>query len=508
MNKLFSNNLSRIELIKLSKSNQNQPIKVQVFRNHSFEPIASTLNAFLNLSGLCCDFHFSSYDDSITLTNIDDCKLNIIFIDTSRYKNNIDSFIEEKIAELKKISSAPIITLLLGDTKLRDYDIQLILKPYLDDIIDESNLELSATRLSNKALIKLSQVLGLSIIPSVLIPSLKAIVCDLDNTLYSGILGEDGYENLVLKENHKSLHKKLLELKQQGFLLAIASKNEEQDAKLMFEKRKDFLIKFDDFDLAYVNWNGKDSNIQEISKKFNIGLDSILFIDDNIAEIENVKYLGVKTLLADDNSSNNLSLYPGILRTTFSKEDSLRSADIKANEERHELSKLSQKEYFENLQIKLSFSINNHSHLQRASQLLNKTNQFISNYSRMSFDSCEEFVKNNAILTIGMSDRLSDSGIIAVFVASKDNDNIIINDLCVSCRALGRKLEKIMFCMALDNLKKYFKANGVLIHFKKGERNSPFLDFLYSLSIEMKDNVVSKYDDDINFEGLEIEGLL
>ena len=504
---LFSSNLKRNELIKLSKENNFEIIKINVFRNHSFEPIASIINAFLAFSKLKAEFNISPYDDSLSYENIQKSNINIIFLDLNNYKSNINDFIREKIKELKTISKAPLIVLLLGETSLKQYDIFEILKDFLDKnlIIDESSFQISATRLSNKACIKLAQILGLSIIPSLLKPNLKAIIVDLDNTLYKGILGEDGIENLILEKNHIDLQNELLKLKNEGILLAIASKNDEKDVKALFKTKKDFPLKIDDFSLIKANWQSKDENIKEIVNFFNIGFDSVLFIDDNIGEIENVKYLGIKTLLADDESAISLKLYPCLLKTSFSKEDKLRNEDIKANLKRIELSKLSQKEYFENLAINLKFHINYQEELERVYQLLNKTNQFISNYSRMTLQECKIFMQKNAILTINMSDRLSDSGIIAIFVAYKENNDLIIKDLCISCRALGRKLEKIMFFKAISLLKDYFNTKDTLLYFQKGERNEPFLSFLHSLKTNIKDNIAFIYEENIDYEGLIIE---
>ncbi|TXE85098.1 HAD-IIIC family phosphatase [Campylobacter peloridis] len=504
---LFSPNLKRIDLIKLSKENNYENININVFRNHSFEVISSIINAFLAFSKLKANFNISSYDDSLSFDNLQKADLNIIFIDLNNYKKNADDFIKEKIQELSSISNAPIITLLLGDTSLKEYSICEILKPFLDEnlIIDNSNFEINASRLSNKACVKLAQILGLKFIPSFLKPNLKAIILDLDNTLYDGILGEDGINNLKLTKNHIDLQNELLNLKNQGILLAIASKNDEKDVIELFKKRKDFALKIDDFTVIKANWQSKDENIKEIAKFFNIGFDSILFIDDNIAEIENTKYLGIKTLLANDQSSISLNLYPNLFKTNFSEEDKLRNEDIKANLKRQELTKLDQKEYFQNLQIHLKFEINNKENLQRINQLLNKTNQFISNYSRMSLKECEEFMQKHAILTISMSDKLSDSGIIAIFLVYKDETNLIIKDLCISCRALGRKLEKIMLYKAIELLHLHFNTKECILYFQKGERNMPFIEFLYSLNANIKENFALIQKEMINYEGLIIE---
>ncbi|MCR6575147.1 HAD-IIIC family phosphatase [Campylobacter insulaenigrae] len=503
---LFSSKLKRNELIKLSKENTFESININVFRNHSFEPCESIINAFLAFSNLRANFNLSSYDDSLSFNSHKNADINIIFIDLNNYKNNIDDILEEKIEELKNLNPAPIITLLLGNTKLKKYDLSQILSLKQDELLDERNFELSASRLSSKAFVKLAQVLGLSIIPSLLKPNLKAIIVDLDNTLYDGILGEDGIDNLKLNSNHINLQNELQKLKNQGFLLAIASKNNEEDVKKLFSHRSDFILNLDDFSYIKANWQSKDENIKEIVNFFNIGFDSVLFIDDNIAEIENTKYLGIKTLLADNESSLALKLYPGLFKTKTNEEDKLRSADIKANIERKNLAKLNQKEYFLNLKIKLTFNINQN--LQRCCELLNKTNQFIANYSRMDLIQCENFAKENFILSIQMSDKLSDSGIIAVIVAKKEKEQLLILDFCISCRALGRKLEKIMLYKSIALLKDKLNTKQTLLYYKQGERNLPFIDFLQSLNIKIESNFAIIFDEKISYEGLEIESTI
>ncbi|WP_291949968.1 HAD-IIIC family phosphatase [Campylobacter sp.] len=500
---IFASNLKRNDLVKLSKENSYKSICVDVFRNHSFEPCESIINAFLAFSNLRANFNLSPYDDSLSFNSHQNADINIIFIDLNNYKNNIDNILEEKIKELKNLSKAPIITLLLGDTKLKEYDLSEILLLKQNELLDERNFELSASRLSNKAFIRLAQILGLCIIPSLIKPNLKAIIVDLDNTLYDGILGEDGIDNLKLNSNHINLQNELKRLKNQGFLLALASKNNEEDVRKLFQKRKDFCLNLDDFACVKANWKSKDENIKEIVDFFNIGFDSVLFIDDNIAEIENVKYLGVKTLLANDESSFALKLYPGLFKAKINEEDKLRSADIKANAERKNLAKLDQKEYFLNLKIKLKFDINEN--LQRCCELLNKTNQFIANYSRMNLAECENFAKENFILSIQMNDKLSDSGIIAIMVAKKENETLLILDFCISCRALGRKLEKIMLYKSIALLKEKLNTKQTLLYYKQGERNLPFMEFLQSLNAKIKSNFAIIFDEKISYEGLEIE---
>lgn len=366
---------------------------------------------------------------------------------------------------------------------------------------------MSGTKLNNKALIYLAQILGLSLIPALLKPALKAIVLDLDNTLYKGVLGEDGIENLKITPAHKNLQEKIQDFKKQGFLLALASKNEENDAKKLFETRKDFILKWDDFDAKMINWESKGENIAKIAKKFNIGADAMLFIDDNIAELENVKYTGVKTLLADENILSKMKLYPNLLKFQNTQEDKIRAKDIAANALREELKTLSDEEYFKNLKICLKFNKNDTENITRISELLGKTNQFIANYTRLNLEEVANYMKKSLIINISMSDKLSDSGIIAIFLFSLEQNKIFIDDLCISCRALGRKLEERMFFKAFEMAINFFNISKnipVTLYYKKGDRNTPFLNFLEKISSKIKENQALIDFKELNFQGLTI----
>jgi len=280
----------------------------------------------------------------------------------------------------------------------------------------------------------------------------------------------------------------------------------------MFDKRKDFILKLEDFTTYQINWNNKADNIIKIAKALNIGLDSILFIDDNPAEIQNVEYLGIKTILALDNISQILKYYPGLLKLKTSSEDNIRSKDIQANEKRQEMLKnLSKEEYFKKLGIKLEYGINISEQIQRVAELLNKTNQFILSYVRYNETQVKKFLAdtNNILVTIKMSDNLSDSGVIAILLASKEDNNLVIKELTVSCRALGRNLEDIMLPYLFNIAYKELNASkDIKILYKKGERNMPALNWLKMYSgteLEINGAVILKNNENIYLDGLKIE---
>ncbi|EDO8963341.1 HAD family hydrolase, partial [Campylobacter coli] len=154
--------------------------------------------------------------------------------------------------------------------------------------------------------------------------------------------------------------------------------------------------------------------------------------------------------------------------------------------------------------ISLNFSKNDLQNIPRISELLGKTNQFIANYTRLNQEKVAQHMQKELIVSVSMSDKLSDSGIIAIFVFSCKEGNLFIDDLCISCRALGRKLETRMFFKAFELALHFFdlKNNNARLYYQKGERNMPFLSFLEQISKEIEKNSALVSFQNLNFKGL------
>lgn len=518
---VFKENLTRKEIMASTRfaknTNMLKKYKINIHRNHAFEAVLSIINPFLQVSGIYGEFNLSSYDDSFLFSSLQGksqqkADLEIIWIDFNNYKNTeILSYLLERLKVLRALSLAPILVIVLDinenidemqktfqaskESFLSISDCEIVFISHLlsefneSDLIDEVKFKITGSRLSNFACVKLAQLLGLVYIPAFLLPNLKAIVLDLDNTLYNGILAEDGINGIIISEDYKSLQKQILTYKKQGFLLAVASKNDEEDAKELFKSRKDFELRWDDFDIKKISWNPKAQSLQEIAQGFNIGLDSILFIDDNIAEVQSVQSLGVKTILATSPLEvlRILKIFPQLKKIHIKREDLLRSLDIRANLQRESLKELPKKEYFESLCMCLEFCVNDINQIDRIEELLNKTNQFIANYTRPSKEQVREWImdKEYCVVSVKMQDKLSDSGIIGIFVAKKQDSTLCLIDLCVSCRALGRNIEDIMLLKASSLMIKFLKLKGgeVKLYYQNGARNAPFLSFLHTLKL-------------------------
>lgn len=500
---IFNETLNRLKLLSQKQFENNKIIKIAIHRNHSFEMIATVLNSFLNFSKLKAEFLYSDYDDSLNFTEIaKNADLNIIWLDLERYKNiNIKEWLKERILTLKTVSNGKIIVYTTGEIDLSDINISDVIiadsnnvKEHLQDsFLDLAKQEYSGTRYSNKTCLYIARELGLIYIPAFFIPNIKAIVLDLDNTLYEGVLGEDGINGI---KPFYELQKHLKKLKEQGLFLAIVSKNEYIDVENMLKTKKDLPLKFADFSDIQANWNSKSENIAKIAKNLNIGIDSMLYIDDNIGELESVKlnYPLIKTIEAgsEPHTLNTLKYYPGLYKSTATNEDKIRTKDVQANRERENLiNTLTQDEYFKRLEISLTYNLNPENELKRVTELINKTNQFIFNYARYSATEIEKIYndKNSCIITAAMKDKLSDSGIIGILIAHKQGNTAIIDELTVSCRALGRNIENILIENLFNFANKQLATDNTCLQYKKGERNAPALSWLTNYSgQQLEDN--------------------
>ena len=491
INELLGNNLTRLKIIK-SKAETINPkkIKINVYRNHAFETMEALINVFLSFSNIHADFWYSDYDDSFNF-NVQESDINILWIDAARYKEiNFTEWLQNRISVLKKASSAKILVYLtenISDVNLMIPDVTIAdscdVKSLLNDEFFEYTdmITHTGTPLSSKSLLYIARELGFKYIPALAKPSLKAVIIDLDNTFYDGILGEDGIDGI---KPRYEFSKKLKKLKEQGIMLGISSKNEERDVRELFDKRRDLGLKLEDFAAYSINWDSKAEGIIKIINKMNIGFDSVLFVDDNIGEIEWVKSQipGIKTLTASDvNIVNSIDLYPGLYKSSALKEDAIRTKDIKANELRENLFNKDEDEYFKQLQMEITYSINPLNKKERIVELVNKTNQFIFSYKRYSNETISEYFSDShkAVMTIELQDKLSDSGVIGIITATNENNTLKIDEICVSCRALGRHIEDYMLNTAFVILKNHLNCSDTIkFDFIQGPRNMPAKNWL------------------------------
>lgn len=471
---LFADILSREAVLSHPARVIDRELTIQVHRNHSFELIAPVLNVFLGLGRMTARYIYSGYDDSVSFNEVSqDADVHLAWLDVSRYQlEDLAGWLAARAAALKTAlgKGMPVIFALCGTQ--RTFDIDGVHVFWCDTLFqalgihgyDERLAPFSGTRLSAQACLQLARELGVHQIPSLVSVPLKALILDLDETLYKGVLGEDGPDGL---EPYTDVQRHLKKLSQQGFLLALSSKNNEDDVRRMFDIRQDFPLRWDDFAACEISWKPKVEGILSIAQQLNVGLDSLLFVDDNPGELLEVQIAlpQVYTLAADDAVStlNGLRWFPGLQKNSLTHEDSVRREDIKANRNREILRQtVSREEYLRQLGITLTIEINPVRHRTRIQELLHKTNQYVFSFLRPDTESIETYLSlpGHCLVTASMTDALSDSGVIAVALVRKDtgsygNSGLIADEVAVSCRALGRGIERDMVLAMLKAAEQY-----------------------------------------------------
>jgi HAD-superfamily phosphatase, subfamily IIIC/FkbH-like domain len=491
---LFEQEPGRLQLLNYS-GRLPKKYKIGVYRNHSFELVEHTIVPYLEYAGIGAEFVYSDYDDSLSFYNLDvSVDLMILWLDFSRYKTQkIGAFLRERLDYLHTVYPKPVLIVPFEGEFASEYtnefcySLEAVRKSLGQKFTDPRLEPFSGTKMSAAACMQAAKALGLKYIPALLKPALKAVIVDLDNTLYEGVLGEDGAEKLLLTKGHARLQQKLKELSQQGFFVCAVSKNDARDVETLFQARADFPLKADCFTRVIASWNDKADSITEISSYLNIGLDSILFIDDNIGELFAVKHAipEIHEILAEADAeitADVLENYPSLLRLHTVPEDSIRKSDLQANELRSRLknSTKSEAEYIRSLAVRLTYSLDAPEQAERISQLANKTNQFIFNYKRYTVAEIESLIKseNSVVVSVSLSDKLSDSGIICICVGKQQNDVVEIEECLVSCRALGRGIDDIIVLGAIKATADHFQCPRVRVLFQKGERNLPAEKFV------------------------------
>ena len=515
---LFDIPTKRKNLVEYS-SRCKKSFVVQVFRNHSFELVEHTVDPFLDYAGFGISFEYSGYDDSFSFSELNPrANLILLWIDTTRYQGvAFTGLLDERISSLRAMVSCPILVIPFGMDIAMDqpgvtvWNLSEIEQELGSRFVDRRVEKFSGTPLSSEALIRISRVLGLRYFPALLRPRIKAIVVDLDNTLYEGVLGEDGIEGVKLNGAHLELQGKLKRLSAEGFFLCAISKNDPEPVSELFQNRRDFPLRMTDFTKICASWNPKADAIEEIARFLNIDSSAMLFLDDNIGELTAVKmaFPEIHIILADPEGAGTvraLREYPGLLKLVSSREDELRKTDTQANQIREEMRvKMDTKEYIRSLDISLTYYKDCIEQAARISELANKTNQFIFNYKRYSHSEIERLMasENSTVVSVSMRDKLSDSGVIGVCIGTKQNDYVEIEECFVSCRALGRGIDSVIVLEAIRQVMLHLQSEKAVVDFQSGERNKPAEQFVHRYF-----NKQIKIPSHLQFDALaELEGL-
>jgi FkbH-like protein len=288
--------------------------------------------------------------------------------------------------------------------------------------------------------------------------SRKCLVLDLDNTLWGGVIGEDGLAGIKLGqgvdgEAFIAFQEYLLKLKNKGVLLTVCSKNDESDAREPFEKHPDMRLKLDDIALFVANWQPKSDNIRLIAKTLNLGLDALVYVDDNPTERAAVRQLvpeaDVVVLPPDPTQyARALSQYLLFETSSFTPEDADRTHQYRARARVAQLEAAtgSIADFHRGLQMQATVAHFDEFHLPRIAQLIGKTNQFNLTTRRHGMPQLRVFMRdpNCVHFFLRLRDRFTDHGLVSLMIALHQGDLLDIDTWLMSCRVIGRTVEATM----------------------------------------------------------------
>ncbi|CAN5285987.1 HAD-IIIC family phosphatase [soil metagenome] len=287
----------------------------------------------------------------------------------------------------------------------------------------------------------------------------KCLILDLDNTLWGGIIGDDGIENIQIGElgigkAFTEFQKWIKQLQHRGIILAVSSKNTESIARDAFENHPDMILRMDDFAVFAVNWNNKADNIRYIQSVLNIGFDSMVFLDDNPFERAMVKtHIADITVpeLPEDPAEYLPYLYTQNLFETisFTEEDIKRTKQYQEEAHRTVLQQsfVNEDEFLLSLQMTAVVKPIDKFTLPRAAQLTQRSNQFNLRTVRYSEEQMKQVVddKEKYSLTISLKDKFGDYGLISLLILEKRSDEeLFIDTWIMSCRVLKRGVENFV----------------------------------------------------------------
>jgi FkbH-like protein len=335
----------------------------------------------------------------------------------------------------------------------------------------------------------------------------KAIIFDCDNTLWKGVFGEDGMEGIDMSPTSKLgkfynlVQRIAVFLSKRGVIVGLCSKNNEADVLEVLRNHKDMILKEEHIVIKKINWVDKASNLRAISSELNIGVDSLVFVDDSNFEINLIAQQVPEVLTIQVPAA--ISEYPDlVLKNVYTHFNLvLNNEDVKKTEmykqqferENSKTSFNSIEDYLASLEIELTVVKNDKAHIPRIAQLTQKTNQFNLTTYRYTESQVDHFIENNKyeVYALFVKDKFGDNGLTGVCIAKEDEKNpknVILDSLLMSCRIIGRNIEFVYLSFIIQDLvnKGYRTLIGEYIPTKK---NSQVQDFYDKVGLNLIENV-------------------
>lgn len=326
-------------------------------------------------------------------------------------------------------------------------------------------------------------------IHALLVPARKVLALDCDNTLWKGVVGEDGVDGIVVTPALARLQQFAVEAHSRGVLICLASKNAERDVLEVFEKRSDMPLQLSHVVAHRINWESKPQNLASLAQQLNLGLDSFVFIDDNPVECEQMQaeLPQVASLLLPCEASIDdfLSHLWTFDKLTVTDEDRRRTDLYKEDIARKELERSSSNivDFVAKLKVVIDIGKPDDSEFARLAQLTQRTNQFNFSTIRRTESELRALAArpDGSVLRVRVKDRFGDYGLVGLAVIRHDADALVVDTLLLSCRVLGRGVEhKIV--EHIGRLAERAGLGSIRVPFIATSRNEPARAFADSIA--------------------------
>ena len=570
-------NLKYTEILKLNKelvgTIKSKPYKIGVLSNVTVNSFKEVLEYSCRLNHIEPDVELGNFDniiqDSAVLINKD---LVIIFYDVLNIVDQVSDFFEdleeEKYSNLKNklFTEIDIIfenlkntaSVVFNSFSSAYYNYNNIQFSKIETFVKELNIYLEQKKRSNVSIVNIDKLFTnigfkqsidyrfyhsskapytlaflknyVASIETVFLRNSgklkKAIIFDCDNTLWKGVIGEDGMEGIDMSPTSKSgkfyhlVQRIAVFLSKRGVIVGLCSKNNEQDVLDVLRNHKDMILKEDHIVIKKVNWIDKANNLRTIASELNIGIDSLVFVDDSNFEINLIKEQVAEILTIQVPTS--ISDYPDlILKNVYTyfnlvlNSDDAKKTEMYKEQFDRENSKTafsSIEDYLVSLEIELTVVKNDKEHISRIAQLTQKTNQFNLTTCRYTESQVDQFTtdKKHEVYAMFVKDKFGDNGLTGVCIAKKDEKdpkNVIIDSLLMSCRIIGRNIEFVYMNHIIKDLanKGYQLLTADFIPTKK---NSQVEDFYDKVGFNLVENIdgAKRYTLNIaNFESKKVD---
>jgi len=573
---VFMKNLKYTEILKLNKelegNIQSKPYEIGILSNVTVNSLKEILEYLCRINRIEPKIEFGNFDNIVQdSASLKDKDLNIVIYDVLNIVDQVSEFFEdledEKYNSLinKLFTEIDIIfenlkntaTVVFSSFSSLYYNYNNTNFSKIEIFVKELNSYVEKNKTSNVSIINIDKIFALvgfnqsidyrfyhsskapytfaflknyvsAIEPVILRNSgklKKAIIFDCDNTLWKGVIGEDGIDGIDMSPTSnlgKFFHlvqRIAVFLSKRGVIIGLCSKNNENDVLEVLRNHKDIILKEEHIVIKKVNWDDKASNLREIASDLNVGLDSMIFVDDSNFEINliNEKVPEILTIQVPI----VLSDYPDILlRNIYSyfnlvlNSDDARKTEMYKQQFEREKNKTtfnSIEDYLASLEIELIVVKNDKSFIPRIAQLTQKTNQFNLTTHRYTESKVEYFTSDNKHVVYAMfvKDKFGDNGLTGVCIVKEDENNsknVILDSFLMSCRIIGRNIEFVFIDYIINELaNKGYQTLGA--DYIQSSKNALVENFYDKVGFNIIENTNEKKKYELKIKSFEIKNI-